>query len=254
MQKVLNLEHTDESTLKWRFGVSLVFLLLSHLHRLETQKTVASVIVSPTQKVDRIYYLLSTTQAGHSELRESLLKLLLPLPSRARDSELLWSAIASYHTYWSETQNVGDLLLAGQTLRTKSVCWKGTFIPFRWEGDCNLMLLHFSAVIGCFYQSRGNMVWPTLISFCGTYLHIPNRRFEKCHSRTTLHWIWMTCGLSAKWGITTSWDSGWLDFPQIFFLLSKSFLYWADISAAWSKTFFIPDLYSTHKKVCKFEL
>ncbi len=34
----------------------------------------------------------------------------------------------------------------------------------------------------------------------------------------------------------------------VFFLLSKTFLYWADISATWAKTFFIPDLYSAHKK------
>ncbi len=39
----------------------------------------------------------------------------------------------------------------------------------------------------------------------------------------------------------------------LFFLLSKTFLYWADISATWAKTFFIPDLYSTNtQKVCNF--
>ncbi len=37
-----------------------------------------------------------------------------------------------------------------------------------------------------------------------------------------------------------------------FFLLSKTFLYWADISGTWAKAFFIPDLYSAHKKVCNF--
>ncbi len=43
-------------------------------------------------------------------------------------------------------------------------------------------------------------------------------------------------------------------FPQMFFLLSKTFLYWLDISATWAKTFFMPDLYSAHrkKKVCNF--
>ncbi len=36
-------------------------------------------------------------------------------------------------------------------------------------------------------------------------------------------------------------------FPLIFSLLGKTFLYWADISVTWAKTFFIPDLYSAHK-------
>ncbi len=40
-------------------------------------------------------------------------------------------------------------------------------------------------------------------------------------------------------------------FPLIFFLLSKTFLYWVDISATWAKTFCIPDLYSAHKKKCE---
>ncbi len=40
--------------------------------------------------------------------------------------------------------------------------------------------------------------------------------------------------------------------PLIFFLLlSKTFLYWADISGTWAKTFFIPDLYSAHTKKCE---
>ncbi len=38
-------------------------------------------------------------------------------------------------------------------------------------------------------------------------------------------------------------------FPlMFFFLLSKTFLYWAHISGTWAKIFFIPDLYSAHKK------
>ncbi len=35
-----------------------------------------------------------------------------------------------------------------------------------------------------------------------------------------------------------------------FFLLSKTFLYWADISGTCAKTFFIPDLYRAHTKHC----
>ncbi len=36
-------------------------------------------------------------------------------------------------------------------------------------------------------------------------------------------------------------------FPlKFFFLLSKTSLYWVDISGTWAKTFFIPDLYTAH--------
>ncbi len=42
-------------------------------------------------------------------------------------------------------------------------------------------------------------------------------------------------------------------FPLIlFFLLIKTFLYWADISVTWAKTFFIPDLYSAGTKKWDF--
>ncbi len=45
-------------------------------------------------------------------------------------------------------------------------------------------------------------------------------------------------------------------FPLIkFVLLIKTFLYWADISVTWAKTFFIQDLYSAGtKKMGIFEV
>ncbi len=45
-------------------------------------------------------------------------------------------------------------------------------------------------------------------------------------------------------------------FPlMFFFLLSKTFLYWADIRAPEQNLFFIPDLYSAHtQKVWTFNL
>ncbi len=39
---------------------------------------------------------------------------------------------------------------------------------------------------------------------------------------------------------------------NVFFLAEQNFSLLGDISGTWAKTFFIPDLYSAHKKVWNF--
>jgi len=48
------------------------------------------------------------------------------------------------------------------------------------------------------------------------------------------------------------WKQATTNVPSIFFFLqSKTFLYWADISVTSANIFFIPDLYSEHTNKCE---
>ncbi len=76
-------------------------------------------------------------------------------------------SVPSFSGLWLRTVSVNVFSIASLRLRTEVFLlvslWtcqrlrtrEGTFISFRWGGDCNLALLHFQAVIGCFHQSGG---------------------------------------------------------------------------------------------------
>ncbi len=120
--------------------------LVSVIVSLDMPETVAAipvVYIAPNECVCSLY------QDWDSELGVSVC---IPPPAQARDFELWWSVSVS--------------LLTGLRLRTRRVFWNGSFFPFWWRGDCNLVLVPFCAVIGCFHQ---NTVCPTLLSHCLTY-------------------------------------------------------------------------------------
>jgi len=102
----------------------------------QTQNGVSVNVSLLTELRPRTVYLLCLSPLK-GRLRTVYLLMSIPVQDRLRTVYLLMS------------------IPVQDRLRTRNVCWKGTFIPVRWGGDCNLALLHSSAVIGCWHQ-RGH--------------------------------------------------------------------------------------------------